>query len=517
MMRTFVPAILAGLSIAALFLPGSALAQSLGENIQHCQQDISPDLAIKSCTALIQSGQDSSVNLAAHLNNRGTAYEKKKQYDLALADYNQAIALDPTLAAAFSNRGNVYDDKGQYDAAIADHDHAIRLKPDYADAFNNRGVSHYHKGQYDAAIADYDHAIQLYPTDALAFANRSGVHGRKGEYDRSIADATEAIRLKPDYADAFVDRGHAHSLKSEYDLAIADFNQAIRLQPSDATAFDDRGQAYEDTEQYELAIADFADDLRLRPDHARGWNSRCWVRTIVGELVQALNDCNQSLILRPNDANSLDSRGFLYLKLGRLDLSILDYNAALVVNPNLAESLYGRGLAERKINPVKAKSDIIAALTIKPQVIAEFRRWGLNRPLPTGVPPVLTVPGALSAETLKALDDVPAYRTLSGLYDMNKDIAIWQQSEQGQAVISILQLIRSDAEAIGSAPGDNGSVLQYSIGGAKTSDSGIKVADLVSSPGYLHTIASALAGEICFSMPVQTFFKSLGQASAGIK
>jgi tetratricopeptide (TPR) repeat protein len=517
MTRAFAPAILAVLSLAVVSLPVSARAQSHDENTQHCEQDDNPDLAITSCTALIQFGQDSGVNLAADLNNRGAAYEKKKQYDLALADLNQAIGLNPTLAAAFSNRGNVYADKRQYNAAIADQDYAIRLKPDFAGAFNNRGIVYDDEVQYDTAIVDFDHAIQLDPTYADAFMNRAVVHGKKKEYDLSIADATQAIRLKPDDADAFVDRGHAHSLKSEYNLAIADLNQAIRLNPSEAVAFNDRGHAYEDTEQYKLAIADYAEDLRLRPDHADGWNNRCWARAIVGELVQALGDCNQSLTLRPNDANSLDSRGFTYLKLGRFDLAILDYNAALALNPKQAESLYGRGLAERKGNPVSAKSDITAALTIKPQVIAEFRRWGVDLPLPAGVPPILTLPGALSAETLKALDDVPAYRTLSGLYDMNKDIAIWQQSEQGQAVIAVLQLIRSDAEAIGSAPGDHGPVLQYSIGGITTSDSGIAIADFVASPGYLHTIADAVAGQICFSKQVQAFFESLGRAGAGTK
>jgi tetratricopeptide (TPR) repeat protein len=250
---------------------------------------------------------------------------------------------------------------------------ALRLKPNYVEALNNRGITYDHKGQYDAAMADYDHAIQIDPTDADVFRNRASLHRRKGEYDLSIPDATEAIRLKPDYADAFVTRGLAHSLKFEYDLAIADFSHAIRLQPGDAIAFYDRGNEYNATDQYKLAVADYAEDIRLQPDDADGWNSRCWTRAIAGELVQALNDCDQSLILRPSHANSLDSRGFTYLKLGRFDLAILDYNAALAVNPKLAESLFGRGLAERKSNPVKAKSDVTAALTIKPQVIAEFR------------------------------------------------------------------------------------------------------------------------------------------------
>ncbi len=52
-------------------------------------------------------------------------------YDKAIADLDQAIALQPNFAAAYTNRGIAYRGKGAYDRAIADHDaksdHATRL------------------------------------------------------------------------------------------------------------------------------------------------------------------------------------------------------------------------------------------------------------------------------------------------------------------------------------------------------------------------------------------------------
>ncbi|HAK74110.1 MAG TPA: hypothetical protein DCP36_12015, partial [Sporomusaceae bacterium] len=40
------------------------------------------------------------------LNNRGIAYAKAAQYNLALADYNKVITIDPNNAYAYDNRGN---------------------------------------------------------------------------------------------------------------------------------------------------------------------------------------------------------------------------------------------------------------------------------------------------------------------------------------------------------------------------------------------------------------------------
>ena len=52
---------------------------------------------------------------------RGISYAKKGDYDKAIADYTEAIRLDPKDAAAYYNRGTSYAHKGDYDKAIADY------------------------------------------------------------------------------------------------------------------------------------------------------------------------------------------------------------------------------------------------------------------------------------------------------------------------------------------------------------------------------------------------------------
>ena len=42
-------------------------------------------------------------------NDRGLAYYQTGQYRLSIADFNQAIQLDPGYAFAFSRRGLAYD------------------------------------------------------------------------------------------------------------------------------------------------------------------------------------------------------------------------------------------------------------------------------------------------------------------------------------------------------------------------------------------------------------------------
>jgi tetratricopeptide (TPR) repeat protein len=71
---------------------------------------------------------------AREYSNRGIAYANNGEYDRAIADFTQAIALKPDFALAYSNRGNAYANKGEYDRAIADYTQAIKLNPNVADA-----------------------------------------------------------------------------------------------------------------------------------------------------------------------------------------------------------------------------------------------------------------------------------------------------------------------------------------------------------------------------------------------
>jgi lipoprotein NlpI len=58
--------------------------------------------------------------------------------DRAIADFNQAIALDAKMTAAYINRGVAHLGKSDWDLAIADFTIAIALDPNQSVAYLNR-------------------------------------------------------------------------------------------------------------------------------------------------------------------------------------------------------------------------------------------------------------------------------------------------------------------------------------------------------------------------------------------
>jgi tetratricopeptide (TPR) repeat protein len=107
------------------------------------------------------------------------------------------FTLNRTLADCFYNRGLTWQRKEHFDRAIADYREAIRLNPKDARVYNSRGIAWMDRGDLDRAIGDYNDAIRIDRKMDLALRNRGNAWRSKGDLDRAIADYNEAIRLDP--------------------------------------------------------------------------------------------------------------------------------------------------------------------------------------------------------------------------------------------------------------------------------------------------------------------------------
>src|SRR5882724_3726980 len=80
-------------------------------------------------------------NTATDHYNRGNTRFDQKDFTGAIAEYDQAIAINSRDEQAYYNRGlakyNLKDNNG----AISDYTQAIAIKPQYSDAYTNRGLA----------------------------------------------------------------------------------------------------------------------------------------------------------------------------------------------------------------------------------------------------------------------------------------------------------------------------------------------------------------------------------------
>ncbi len=209
--------------------------------------------------------------LAPAYNNRGNAYGRLGQIERAFRDYDEAIRLNPYYAVAYSNRGNAYTRLGQFERAFRDYDEAIRLNPYYALAYSNRGNAYISLDQFELAVQDLDEAIRLEPNVAKTYNNRGTAYNRLGQHQRAIQDYDKAINLNPQYALAYTNRGVAHSRLGLFQRAIQDYNEAISLDPGNAQSYAVRALAYTFLNMDTEAEQDFDSAVKLGLDPSRLW------------------------------------------------------------------------------------------------------------------------------------------------------------------------------------------------------------------------------------------------------
>lgn len=121
--------------------------------------------AIRSYDACINDGHLSSVSLARTYRNIGITYRRAKKPIKAVKAYDKAIALHPhDIVDDYIDRANAYDEADEFDNAMADYAQALKMDPGFGEIYYNRGVAYEHHHMMDKAKADfiaaYDHGLR---------------------------------------------------------------------------------------------------------------------------------------------------------------------------------------------------------------------------------------------------------------------------------------------------------------------------------------------------------------------
>ena len=248
----------------------------------------------------------------------------------------RALRINPSHVRAYLNRGNANFARRDYDRAIADFGQAIRLEPRNVD--DRHEPRHGVRGQ--GRLRPRHRRLRPGAPARSQFHRRHHQprlrRRRSGNRDRAIADFDQVIRLNPKDAAAYNNRAIALADKSELDRAAADYEQALKLDPKFALRLSEPRPALATRRRTTTAPSPISTQaVRLAPDNARGLNARGLVFHIKGEFDRAIADFDRAIALDPGNANYYDNRGNAWRDRGRLDRAVEDYDKAIELSPAL--------------------------------------------------------------------------------------------------------------------------------------------------------------------------------------
>lgn len=172
--------------------------------IAGCSTDIFSSSFLSEQFSSIFSPHD-GLDKAHALVTQALAENKSGDAKKALDDLDSAIALNvlppEELARARYDRGVMLDELGRTDDALAEYTQALKLEPKFAEALNNRGNLYRRKGDYDSAKSDYDASLAAgdkelqYPYYGLGLIAEA-----RGDADMAEDCYRKALKADPTYS-----------------------------------------------------------------------------------------------------------------------------------------------------------------------------------------------------------------------------------------------------------------------------------------------------------------------------
>ena len=329
----------------------------------------------------------------------------------AVANYNDAILLDPTNVQVYLNRGNAHRGLGQ-----------IRAQA-YAELGSRHRDSEAYLAELERAIADYDHVLQLDPQTANALANRGLAYLNVGRVTKGVDLEITVNELKkipeirysgsedethfvvtPDNAsdELVVLRLDLHNTGVEvlnltldqdsaelrgfgpreiHKLLDLSSENTANVQATNPGHTEDRYRPFLTGPQYLLPgrsmrgwIA-FQVPKGIRIKEIR-WNAHEVIYLTEPPLELALDDLNDAILINPQLAQAYNYRGMVYAALGQFDRAMQDYNPAIALNPEYALAYTNRADASRDLGNIQsATADYNQAIRVDPT----YAQYHVNR------------------------------------------------------------------------------------------------------------------------------------------
>jgi lipoprotein NlpI len=231
------------------------------------------EVSIQVATQIVALENIPGPQKANMLFQRARAHEMINQLDKALADFEEALKVNPNHVGARLAAGHLYVRQGQLDKAEAHFTKAVETFPNDARVYNDRGTFYQRSGKHELAIQDFTKVIEIDKEAYFGYMNRAFTRIEMGEAKAAETDLDRALSLQPKRPELYSLRGTARLAQGLLGEAQQDYRMVVELDSKNAIARGDLGFAQFFAGDYRGATESFTAAITAdeRLQHLNPW------------------------------------------------------------------------------------------------------------------------------------------------------------------------------------------------------------------------------------------------------
>ncbi|MGL5880921.1 MAG: tetratricopeptide repeat protein, partial [Xenococcaceae cyanobacterium] len=194
---------------------------------------------LKTCDTALNQVNPTNPYYIHFLNCEGLAFDGLKEYERAIKIFDRVIQRSPEFFYAWLNRGEAYRKLGQDEMAIADFQKAITLDRNLSFVpLNNLGNLYFHNGKYSEALEAYNQAIEVKNNYLPALLGKSHTLRALKNYTEALASYDRAIAVNANSFEAWYGKGLIQEAQGNYREATGSYRMAVEINPKYQVAID---------------------------------------------------------------------------------------------------------------------------------------------------------------------------------------------------------------------------------------------------------------------------------------
>lgn len=270
---------------------------------QLLSQEKYEDVIAECNEALLKKTDDADM-----LAYRGLAQLKSNKPQLASADLQKAIALDPAQGWYHCALADAYLECNQDKEALQSYTRADKLLPNSSRTpaiLSGMAVAHLHLDDAKQALLKINESLKLEPKQKYSYQTRALAYIDLFEYDKAIDDATNSIALDEKNVGVYVTRAEAYFLAGNIEEAINDCHTALALNPKYFRALD-MLMAIEIARGNDQAALKIANELISNdPKIAAAYSDKATCLFIMQDIKAAKTMADKALMIEPDSSRAL--------------------------------------------------------------------------------------------------------------------------------------------------------------------------------------------------------------------